>query len=145
MVAAQLDVAPLRRRWLRRGALLHDIGKLGVSLAPVAAPHHERLDGKGYPKDLPGRRSPSRRAMLIVADIFAALTAERPYRGALSVTRALEIMRADTGTAIDPLCFAALVASVPEMQVQAPGALRPCWLAVAPAREGATGPTAPLT
>ena len=84
-MATQLGMGAPRRRWLRRGALLHDIGKLGVSsgildkpgrldaaemaamqhhavlseeflqrlsvfrdLAPIAAPHHERLDGNGY-------------------------------------------------------------------------------------------------
>ena len=42
-----------------------------------------------------------------VADVFDALTADRPYRTAMPVAKALAIMREDVGTAFDPACFAA--------------------------------------
>ncbi len=43
-----------------------------------------------------------------MADVFDALTANRPYRKAMPVSKALDIMRADLGTAFDPECFTAL-------------------------------------
>jgi putative nucleotidyltransferase with HDIG domain len=145
MIAAELGFTAARRRWLRRAALLHDIGKLGVSsrildkpgkldadewqamkdhaaltekvlsrisafdeLAVVAGAHHERLDGKGYPRGLRGDQISMETRVLTTADIFDALTAKRPYREALPEGKALEIMAGDVGTAVDPTCFAAL-------------------------------------
>jgi HD-GYP domain-containing protein (c-di-GMP phosphodiesterase class II) len=46
------------------------------------------------------------------ADIFDAITAERPYRGAIPVPQALEMMAKTVGTALDPRCFAALQRAV---------------------------------
>jgi HD-GYP domain-containing protein (c-di-GMP phosphodiesterase class II) len=134
-----------RRRWLKRAALLHDIGKLGVSnsildkpdkldpdewaamkmhathtetilsriaafgsLASIAAAHHERLDGKGYPRGLRGNQIVLETRIITTADIFDALTADRPYRAAMPVTRAMAVMSDMIGTAIDAGCFDAL-------------------------------------
>ena len=145
MVAEEMGFSPERRRWLKRAALLHDIGKLGVSnaildkpdkldpdewvamklhalysekilsridafgdLAPIAAAHHERLDGKGYPHGLKGDEIAMETRMITVADIFDALTADRPYRAAMPVTKAMAIMSEMIDTAIDADCFAAL-------------------------------------
>ncbi len=73
-----------------------------------AAAHHERLDGRGYHRGVDGRSlSPMARA-LAVADVFEALTADRPYRGAMAPDEALALMRADVGTAFCPRAFAAL-------------------------------------
>lgn len=149
LVAAELGVDPARRRWLKRGALLHDVGKLGVSnaildkpgrldedewaavqrhavytesilsriaafaeLGSVSGAHHERLDGGGYPKGLRGAEICLETRIITVADIFDAITAERPYRGAVPVAKTLEIMAAQVDTAIDPACFDALRAVV---------------------------------
>ncbi|MBB4082506.1 HD-GYP domain-containing protein [Brevundimonas lenta] len=140
-----MGVGTERRRWLRRAALLHDVGKLGVSnavldkparldedewaavqahathteailsrissfreMARVSAAHHERLDGAGYPHALSGGEITLETRIITVADFFDALTAERPYRGALPVTEALDIMRKTVGGALDPDVFAAL-------------------------------------
>lgn len=145
LVARELGLPEARRRWLRRGALLHDLGKLGVSnavldkpgklaedeweqvkrhaaytesilsrvaifdeLAPVSAAHHERLDGAGYPKGLGAEQITLETRIITVADIFDAITAERPYRGAIPVPRTLEIMAEHVGSAIDPACFEAM-------------------------------------
>lgn len=145
LIAEQLGMPPQRRRWLRRAALLHDIGKLGVSnsildkpgkldadewkamqqhsalgemilsrigafqdLAVVAGAHHERLDGKGYPHGLSGDGLPLEIRIVTVADIFDALTADRPYRAAMPVTQALTIMTGMVATQIDAACFDAL-------------------------------------
>ena len=144
-ISEQLGLAVDARRWLRRAALLHDVGKLGVSnqildkpgqldplewaavqrhalhteqilgrisafgvLARVAGAHHEKLDGTGYPRGLDARHIRLETRIITAADIFDALTADRPYRPALPTGQALAIMRNSVGTAIDADCFAAL-------------------------------------
>ena len=145
MIAEALGLSQQRRRWLNRGALLHDVGKLGVSnsvldkpgaldraewdavklhasytetilsrisafaeLARVAGAHHERLDGAGYPRGLKGDEISLETRILTTADIFDAITAERPYRGAIPIPQALEMMAKTVGSAIDADCFDAL-------------------------------------
>jgi putative two-component system response regulator len=62
---------------------------------PIVGQHHERLDGSGYPNGLKGDRiSPLAQVMAIV-DVFDALTTTRPYRPALSMTRAREELRSE--------------------------------------------------
>ncbi len=149
LIAEELGLADAKRRWLKRAALLHDIGKLAISnsildkpakltdkefavvkthpvhshdilsgvavfsdMASVARGHHERLDGRGYPDNLTAERIPLETRIVTVADVFDALTAERPYRAAMPVGQALEIMRKDLGTAFDPVCFAALTTAL---------------------------------
>jgi HD-GYP domain-containing protein (c-di-GMP phosphodiesterase class II) len=74
----------------------------------VAGAHHERLDGKGYPHGLAGDQIVLETRIITTGDIFDALTAERPYRAAMPVSKALAIMSDMVGTAIDADCFAAL-------------------------------------
>ena len=57
-------------------------------LAAVAGAHHERLDGKGYPRGLTGPQIALETRIITTADIFDALTADRPYRPAMPVTKA---------------------------------------------------------
>jgi HD-GYP domain-containing protein (c-di-GMP phosphodiesterase class II) len=145
MIGEALGLPHERRRWLKRGALLHDVGKLGVSnsvldkagsldrdeweavrqhaaftetilgrinafaeLASIAGAHHERLDGTGYPRGLSGDAINLETRIITTADIFDAITAERPYRGAIPVPQALEMMHKTVGSALDPACFEAL-------------------------------------
>ncbi len=77
-------------------------------LAPVASSHHERLDGSGYPRGLSGGEQTIPMRVLAVADVYEALTAERPYRPAWSSDRALEIIRPDVPQRLDQDAFAAL-------------------------------------
>lgn len=60
---------------------------------PIIRHHHERMDGSGYPDGLKGEEIPLASRVLQVADIYDALTSERPYRKALSRVEALRIMR----------------------------------------------------
>jgi putative two-component system response regulator len=57
---------------------------------PIVRHHHEKLDGSGYPDGLRGTEIPLLAQVISVVDIFDALTTERPYRAALSVSRACE-------------------------------------------------------
>jgi HD-GYP domain-containing protein (c-di-GMP phosphodiesterase class II) len=144
-IARRVGLSGERCRWLRRGALLHDVGKLGVSnaildkpgplddaewasvrlhvvhteailsridafaeLARVAAAHHERLDGGGYPRGLSGDEITLETRIITTADIFDAISADRPYRAAVPIAQTLAMMAETVGTAIDPLCFEAL-------------------------------------
>ena len=77
-------------------------------LAPVASAHHERLDGSGYPHGLSAGELTIPMRVLAVADVYEALTAERPYRPAWSSDRALEIIRLDVPQRLDHDAFAAL-------------------------------------
>jgi putative two-component system response regulator len=70
--------------------------------AVIALRHHERWDGTGYPDGLAGEAIPIAARICAVADVFDALTADRPYRAALPVGEVLEIMREDRGKQFDP-------------------------------------------
>lgn len=138
-----------RARWLRRAAVLHDVGKLGVSsailekpaglderewvemrnhaghthailarigaladLADVAASHHERLDGTGYPLAISASAISRDTRIITACDFYDALVSERPYRAALPVDQAIAIMKEAVGTALDAECFEALKANL---------------------------------
>lgn len=66
-----------------------------------AAYHHERIDGKGYPFALEGDALSQGSRIMVIADIFAALTEERPYRKALSAGEAFEIIRKGSGKSVE--------------------------------------------
>jgi putative nucleotidyltransferase with HDIG domain len=80
--------------------------------AAIAGAHHERLDGKGYPKGLSGDQITLETRILSVADVYDALTAKRPYREAMPAHMAFAIMEDDIGTAFDPRCVLALRAGL---------------------------------
>jgi HD-GYP domain-containing protein (c-di-GMP phosphodiesterase class II) len=91
--------------------ILGRIASFGV-LARVAGAHHEKLDGTGYPRGLDARHIRLETRIITAADVFDALTADRPYRAAMPTARALQVMRDRIGTAIDGDCFAALERSL---------------------------------
>ncbi len=130
--------------YLRRGALLHDIGKMGIPdgillkpgpldpaewaimrqhpryafdlLAPIKhlepvldIPycHHEKWDGSGYPRGLKHEEIPLTARIFAVADVWDALTSNRPYREAWSQERALAYLRDQSGVHFDPAVVAA--------------------------------------
>ena len=76
-------------------------------LAPLAAAHHERLDGSGYPYGLRAEDLTTPMRVLAVADVFEAMTSARPYRPGMSVDAALGILRANAAQ-LDPEVVAAL-------------------------------------
>jgi HD-GYP domain-containing protein (c-di-GMP phosphodiesterase class II) len=89
-------------------------------VAAVACAHHERLDGHGYPRGLGAGELTMPMRVLAVADVYEALTSERPYRAALSPERALELMRPDVPEGLDPDAFAALQTLIRRGQVRMP-------------------------
>jgi putative nucleotidyltransferase with HDIG domain len=146
-LAATLGLGPREGRDVVRGALLHDIGKLGISnrildkpaglspeeraeiarhpehthrilsrvaalrdVAELAAAHHERLDGTGYHRGLTGEQLPLAARIVKVADIYQALSVDRPYRAALAWDEIRRIMVPDLGAGICPTVFEALEA-----------------------------------
>ena len=68
----------------------------------VAACHHERWDGKGYPRGLAGEAIPLSARIMAIADVYDALTAERCYKKAMPPEKAFEIIREGAGTQFDP-------------------------------------------
>jgi HD-GYP domain-containing protein (c-di-GMP phosphodiesterase class II) len=71
----------------------------GVAL--VIRHHHERHDGSGYPDGLAGEAIPLGARIVAAADIFDALTSDRPYRAALSREAALEYLVSGAGSGLD--------------------------------------------
>ncbi len=70
-------------------------------LAEVIYQHHERLDGSGYPRGLKDAAIIPKARILMVADVVEAVSAHRPYRPALGMDKALEIIVAGSGTQFD--------------------------------------------
>jgi putative nucleotidyltransferase with HDIG domain len=137
-LATTMGLGPEDRTTMHRAALLHDIGKLGVSnrildksgpltdaewnlvrrhprlsreiltrvtafggLARIAGAHHERLDGSGYPSALTAKELDMPSRILAVADVAEALSADRPYRPALSPQEVIHAIRTDAGRTLD--------------------------------------------
>lgn len=138
-LANRLGVDPALLPHIRRGSILHDIGKLAIPdaillkpgplseeeralmqqhpriayemLSPIEylAPalnipycHHERWDGSGYPRRLKGEEIPLEARIFAVADVWDALTSDRPYRRAWSRAEALAYLRQQAGRQFDP-------------------------------------------
>jgi putative nucleotidyltransferase with HDIG domain len=145
-ISRRLSLSEEDTTFMRRAALLHDIGKLSVpnsilekpgsldagewevvkqhpyysyeilrrvtgfeELSEVAAAHHEKLDGSGYFRHFRADQLSLEARILVVSDIFDALSAKRPYRDALPLEKVFEIIRKDAPRALDAQCVEALV------------------------------------
>ena len=85
--------------------------------ATIAATHHERWDGQGYPNRLAGEDIPIAGRIVAVADNFDALTTARPYKEAWSISQASAHIRQRSGTQFDPACVAAFEGALGEILV----------------------------
>ncbi|MBY5393138.1 HD-GYP domain-containing protein [Rhizobium leguminosarum] len=83
--------------------------------ALIAATHHERWDGQGYPRRMSGADIPIAGRIVAVADNFDALTTARPYKEAWTVDQAVSHIRERSGTQFDPACVAAFEIALPEI------------------------------
>jgi len=131
---------------IRRGALLHDIGKMGIPDSILLKPgpltpeeweimrrhpvyanqllmpipylrraldipfyHHEKWDGTGYPQGLQGHQIPLAARIFAVADVWDALTSDRPYRPAWTREKAIAHIREQAGKHFDPQVVSAFL------------------------------------
>jgi len=78
-----------------------------ADIIPIVLCHHERYDGRGYPRALAGEAIPFAARILAVADAYDAMTSHRPYRAALDKEQALQELRDRAGTQFDPGIVAA--------------------------------------
>jgi HAMP domain-containing protein len=138
-IARALEIEEERIVHIRRGTILHDIGKMGVPdrilnkpgkltdeewvimrnhpnyaygmlkdihflvpSLPIPYCHHERWDGKGYPRGLQGEEIPIEARIFAMVDVWDAITSDRVYRKAMSKEQAIEIMKEGIGTHFDP-------------------------------------------
>jgi len=92
--------------------ILEDLDFLGPALEYVYC-HHERPDGKGYPRGLKEDEIPLGAKILAVADSYDAMTTERPYQKAKTTEEALAILRKLSGTKWDPGCVEQLEKVLP--------------------------------
>ncbi|HDL19524.1 MAG TPA: response regulator [Bacteroidetes bacterium] len=139
LLAQQLKIRGKKIINITRGALLHDVGKIGIPDVILLKPgtfsddewklmrkhpeigyemlkdikflegamdivlyHHERWDGKGYPKSLKGNNIPIGARIFAVIDAFDAITSKRVYRDARSFEKAREIIWENVDTQFDP-------------------------------------------
>jgi HD-GYP domain-containing protein (c-di-GMP phosphodiesterase class II) len=82
----------------------------------IAAQHHERMDGKGYPRGLPAERILLGARIVAAADVFDALTAPRYYKPAYTLEKTLEIMDGMAGDHLDPSVVAAVRRNVHDLE-----------------------------
>jgi PAS domain S-box-containing protein len=138
-LAMSLGIQGEELEHIRRGALLHDVGKLGIPDSILLKPgpltdeewaimrkhpvyayewlspidylrpsldipycHHERWDGSGYPRKLQGEEIPLSARMFMLADVWDALSSDRPYRTAWSSDKVCQYILSLKGTHFDP-------------------------------------------
>jgi putative nucleotidyltransferase with HDIG domain len=113
--------------------LLRELGGFHANIRELVHSHHERLDGKGYPRGLDDSRLGLDTRILTVCDVYDALVSPRVYRDAWTHDAAMALLHDETGTAFDERCVAALErvlsrevqpepASLPLLRVAAAGA-----------------------
>lgn len=95
---------------LARAAGQLPIGSFLEYASQIAYQHHERWDGKGYPRGVPGPQLSLTSRVIAVADAYEAMTAARPYRPAKTREEALEEIVACSGTQFDPEVASVFVA-----------------------------------
>lgn len=150
----ELNLPEEHREILKEAALLHDIGKIGVSeqilnkqgplteqeydamkghveysvgiirhlpsmeyVIPAVIGHHERYDGKGYPRRIAGKDIPLAARILCIADSFDAMVSKRCYKPEMSVEYALEELRSGAGSQFDPELAAIFITMVQEKRI----------------------------
>lgn len=79
--------------------------------------HHENIDGTGYPLGISGDKIPVESRIIAIADVFDALTTDRPYRKAFSEQEALLIMKNDVGKKFDPEIFSVFLEIIEEEKI----------------------------
>ncbi len=89
--------------------LLSDLGGFDESVKRLVLNHHERLDGRGYPRGVAPCELEVETRILTICDVYDALVSARVYRPAWSTEDALALVRSESGTAFDPRCVDVLI------------------------------------
>ncbi len=108
--------------------------------AEIVRYHHEAWDGSGYPDGLAGEQIPLGSRIVAVADTFDALTTSRPYREAMSVEAAIDVLERGAGEQWDPRVVAAMTGYLRELHGELP-TYRPAGYAPLPAAAPAAEPS----
>lgn len=87
-------------------------------VAPLILSHHERWDGKGYPVGLHGEEIPLGARILTAVDYFDALMSERPYHRAMSPEGAIDLLRQESGKALDPTVVNTFIELYPQLSAE---------------------------
>jgi len=85
--------------------------------AMIALTHHEKWNGGGYPRGLAGEEIPVESRIVAVADVFDALTSDRPYRAAHTEEEALAVMASNASSHFDPKAYGAFLKALPEIRL----------------------------
>ncbi len=138
-IARALGLSKEEIELVKQAAILHDLGKIGISdkillkptrltkkefeeikkhpqigvdiirpiqflhsIIPMILYHHERWDGRGYPKGLKAEEIPVGARIVAIADVYQALISDRPYRPAYNQKEAIKIIKEGAGTQFDP-------------------------------------------
>jgi putative nucleotidyltransferase with HDIG domain len=113
--------------------LLEELGGFSPTVLDLVSDHHERLDGRGYPRGMTEEELPLHTRILTVCDVYDALVSDRVYRAAWTPERAFDLLREDTDRAFDGRCVEALAKVVGLAE-------EPSFVAdVAPAKDRPTG------
>jgi diguanylate cyclase (GGDEF)-like protein/putative nucleotidyltransferase with HDIG domain len=88
-------------------------------VVPIILNHHERWDGRGYPQGLKAEQIPVGARILAIVDYYDAVTNERPYHKALTHEAALELLRHESGRALDPSLVPMFVDLLPSLMAEA--------------------------
>ena len=92
------------------GLIIQDVDSPMLELAAIIArTHHEKWDGSGYPNGLKGDQIPIEGRICCCADVFDALSSERPYKPKFPLQKCLEIMISERGTRFDPIVLDAFL------------------------------------
>lgn len=89
------------------------------SITPMIAQHHERFDGKGYPAGLAGEEIHQGARILAVADVYDAISSDRPYRKGMLIEEVLVLIQSEAGRQFDPLMVEALLKIIAKDQQRA--------------------------
>jgi hypothetical protein len=104
------EFAHLQTHTDRSVALLEPVGGTLRRVIPIVLAHHDRFDGSGY-HGLQGSGIPIESRIIMVADVYDALSSDRPYRKAMSPFEAKEIVEKGSGTDFDPVVVDAFLAA----------------------------------
>jgi HD-GYP domain-containing protein (c-di-GMP phosphodiesterase class II) len=94
-------------------SILHKYDSFEATL-PMVMHHHERYDGRGYPRGISGNEIPMGSRLIAVVDAYDAMTSDRPYRKGMRSLLAVQRVAEATGTQFDPAVAAAFVAMMYE-------------------------------